>query len=121
MSLEAIRAVRRSGHKPDTPVLIVVGRCPKWARNLPHVVSVPADANPALMDMRPLVGVWVAVLLLDPLYALGARVMDAVTEAGAKFYGAASPLGIHLCIADPTPAHEQNLKATWRLYADHLA
>lgn len=118
MSLDALRAMRRQGSRPGTPVLLVVGACPAWARDLPHVVEVRATDRPALMDLRPLIGLWAAALLLPPAdRAQAIAAMDAAREAGADLYGAADAEGAHLFIQDPTPAHESNLRRTWKLYA----
>jgi hypothetical protein len=81
-------------------------------------VLLTADAKPAEIDFRPLIGLWAALLLNEPLHDLAARVLEAMQEVTAKPYGVVLHDGsVHMGIAEPTPEHVNNLRATWELYA----
>lgn len=118
MSLEALREMRRQGARPDVPVLVLVGRRPAHLEDSARLIFVDESTRVADMDLRPLVGLWVAVLLLDPLLDQAERLLSAMEEHKAKPYGLVMADGtVHMGIAEPTPEHELNLFRTWELYA----
>lgn len=118
MSLEALRDLRRTGVRPDAPVLALVGRRPAWVEDSGRVICVDESTRVHDLDLRPLVGLWVAVLLLDPLVDLAGRLLSALEEHKAKPYGVVMADGtVHMGIADPTSEQELNLFRTWELYA----
>lgn len=115
MSLDSLRSLRRSGRKPEHVVTVLIGPVPAWRQDDPAFVAVKPDALVDLMDWRPVVGLWVALFVTADPGGLAGRVMDALTAAGAKFYGAALPDGTFPCIADPTEKHHANLRRKWEL------
>lgn len=117
MSLEALRALRRSGKRPSGPILAIVGNQPKHHKDMVTEFVVQPTDKPEAMDMRPLVGLWVAVLVMDKSEPLGGRVLEAAMKAGAKIYGVALPdRTVHMGIEQPTRAHIRNLIQTWDAY-----
>jgi hypothetical protein len=122
MSLEALRDLRRQGGRPDAPVILLIGTKPAWLADDCRVVCLPATATPESIDFRPLFGLWVAVLLTEPLNALAGKVLAAMEAVQAKVYGLALADGsVHLGILEPTEEHTLNLRRTWELYAVHRA
>lgn len=118
MALDTLRDLRRQGQRPGPPVLVVIGPVPADAQESPRLVRISEGARIADMDFRPLVGLWVAVLMTAPLYDLAMQLLDAMQDAEAKPYGFVTHDGhVTLSIANPTPEHELNLYRTWELYA----
>lgn len=117
MSLDLIRAVRRRGGRPDGPVTVLIGHKPQWLVDDLHHVCLTASSRVADMDFRPLIGLWVAVLLNEPLREQALRVLQAMEAVTANPYGLVLEDGtVCMGITDPTPAHVANLRAVWEGY-----
>lgn len=115
MSLQDLREMRLQRQRPSTVITVFIGKRPKWKNDGPTLVVIPADATPSLMDFRPLVGLWVALVLANDDYALAGKVLDALKAAGAKIFGAAYPCGIYPCVENPTQDHHRVLFETREL------
>ena len=115
MSLLTLRNLRLQGQRPSDVITVFIGSRPKWKEDGPALIVMPADAQPGLMDFRPLVGLWVALVTADDSYELAAKTMTAIKDAGAKFFGAAFPCGTYPCIQNPTPEHHRVLRETREL------
>lgn len=109
MSLAAIRDLRMKGDRPGI-VRLIVGPAPAWLPDDATVVKIPADARPARMDWRPLVGLPVVLHQTRDLPRLTGEVMDAATKAGVKFYGAALMSGVYPCADGYDAEIRANLK-----------
>jgi hypothetical protein len=96
MTLAAIRSLRMRGERPGF-VEIIVGPCPDWFPDGETVVKVPANANPARMDWRPLVGLPVFLIETADLPHLVSDVLSETERHGVKFLGAALTTGIYPC------------------------
>jgi hypothetical protein len=87
MSLHDILLLRKSRQKPSGVVSVVIGKIPQIHRSEPFTVEVAPGSNPALMDWRPLVGVWVSIIHVDGDWHLMDQTVEALTKAGAKLIG----------------------------------
>lgn len=96
MSLHDILALRKAGKKPSGVVSVVIGKIPQIHRGELLTVEVAPGSNPALMDWRPLVGVWVSVIHVDGDWHLMDQTVEALTKAGAKLIGFARAGSAHL-------------------------
>lgn len=90
MSLDQLRRLRRSGHRPDW-VRVVVGKPPRWWGD--DAAEVVIDRDPRDLDLRPMHGLRVELCDLqddaDRLFAA----MDAIKAEGALDFGAVSAAG----------------------------
>lgn len=112
MSLSAIRSVRLNGRRPGV-VTVVIGPAPKWLDDdAQHIVIAEGD-TPSLMDWRPVVGLWLALIQTARLPELAASVMDHADAAGAKFFGAADHTGTYPTVMNAGPEHHAVLRNTW--------
>lgn len=117
MSLQALRDFRMTGKRPSAPVMVIVGAKPFWLTDSHTFVLVTANDRPEEMDFRPLVGLWVAVVMNRPLHDLTQRLLTAMQHASAKPYGIVTDKGdVLMGVAEPTQAHELNLRGIWELY-----
>jgi hypothetical protein len=87
MSLDHIRDMRIARKKPSGIVTVVIGSLPKKFRTDPLMVEIKAGVNPSLLDLRPLVGVWVAAILIEGQQAALDQAIEALAKAGAKLFG----------------------------------
>jgi hypothetical protein len=87
MSIDHIRDMRRARQKPSGVVTVVVGNLPNKFRNEPLMVEIKPGTNPALMDLRPLVGTWVAPIQIEGQQAALDQAVEALLKAGAKLFG----------------------------------
>ena len=115
MSLATLRTMRLQRLRPADVVTVLIGQRPKWKEDSAALVVIPDDAQPGLMDFRPLVGLWVALVMAGDNYPLASKTMKAIEAAGAKLFGAALPCGTYPCIENPTQEHHRVLGATWNL------
>lgn len=113
MSLEALRRLRRSGAKPDGVVSILIGSRPAWCDDDAGLIVIRGTDQPAVMDLRPLVGLWVALYSRESNPALTLETMDALQAAGARFFGAVLAGETHPCVSEPTDAHHIALRQQW--------
>jgi len=117
MSLQALRDFRMTGKRPTAPVILIVGQKPAWMHDTHAVVVVDENTRPEEMDLRPLVGLWVAVVMTRPLHDLTNRLLTAMQRAKAKPYGLVTDKGdVLMGVAEPTQAHERNLRRAWEIY-----
>jgi len=117
MSLQALRDFRMTGKRPAAPVILIVGAKPKWLADSHATVLIGDQCRPEELDLRPLVGLWVAVVMTKPLHDLTTRLLTAMQRAGAKAYGLVTERGdVAMGVAEPTQAHELNLRQIWELY-----
>lgn len=104
MSLDTLRRLRQSGHRPAT-VTVIVGKPPAW-----HDASSPArvviDRDPAAMDLRPLVGLPIHLIDIQDAEARLLAAMDATEAAGVKVLGACSAAGA----CGVSPEHERAMR-----------
>jgi hypothetical protein len=114
MSLEAVRKMRRAGHKPQV-VMVVVGQPSDLIQDDAGIVIVRPTDSPAAMDWRPLIGVVVAVYTLSPLPHLTIAVLDALQAAGAKLFGAADRSGVYALLEGADEQHERLLRRSMEL------
>lgn len=84
MSLQHVRDARMEGLKPAGVVLVVVGPMPRHMEDDAELVIV---SDPAAMDWRSLIGVWVALLVTRPDVRKVRRVVRELEAAGAKLFG----------------------------------
>ena len=115
MSLSAIRELRMQGQRPSAVVTVLIGPVPRWKTEQEALVVIPAGVEPGLMDFRPLVGLWVALVLIGDDYELAGKTLDALKGCGAKLFGAAYPDGTYPCVAEPTREHHRVLRETREL------
>jgi hypothetical protein len=111
MSLESLRALRLQGNRPNAPVTVMVGMKPRLDDNEGTVV-IPAHAAPSIMDFRPLMGLWVVLVVADGCADLALKTLDAMVAAGAKVFGASLPGQPFPCFADNTPDHFRLIQET---------
>lgn len=114
MSLDAIRRLRRAGHKPAV-VWVVIGDRPQWLDDDAGVVHISAEDNPALMDWMPMVGVLTVIVQQQILPRQMLAVLDALTAIGAKLYGAVDRTGVHPLLEGADEAHEKPLRRAMEL------
>lgn len=89
MSLDSLRDLRRSGSSPDVIVKVVVGRRIPALEASPDVITIlPAD-QPALLDLRPIVGLPLALFVCPGSDELAESTLDALLAAGGRVHGAA--------------------------------
>ena len=104
MSLDSLRRLRQSGHKPAS-VTVIVGKPPAW-----HDASSPArvviDRDPAKLDLRPLVGLPIHLIDIQADEQRLRAAMDATQEAGVKVLGACSAVGA----CGVSPEHERAMR-----------
>lgn len=113
MSLADIRTMRLARQKPSGVVTVVIGEIPKAHRADQLMVEVLPGSNPALLDWRPLFGVWVSVIHIAGDWNLTDQAVEAVSKAGAKLFGFARA-GCFFPLANfDNP--EDTRKATWLL------
>lgn len=116
MSLADIRELRRKGKKPSGVVLVLIGPKPRWADDDGQLVVVAAHEDPRLMDWRPLVGLWVALLTgVGVAKARTLSVVEALEAAGAKFFGAADEHATYPLTVGAGVRHELALRRNWDL------
>lgn len=114
MSLELIRALRLQRQKPAGVVSIVLTDKPLAMDDSPALVVIKPTDEPQFMDLRPLVGLSVAV------YARGAspyqflRLLDALEALKCKFFGAVTEDFVLPMLKDPTPRHVELLTQSWK-------
>lgn len=90
MSLESLRSMRRTGRRPDS-VVVIVGKPPAWMEDSPGTVAI--DRDPALLDLRALVGLPIHLIDIQSDLDLTLAAMDATEAAGVKVLGACSAAG----------------------------
>lgn len=93
MTIEAIRAMRLQGKRPDR-VFVIVGKMPNWLADKPNVVHVRQNDNPGLMDLRVLVRLPVNLVENGTDSQHFDRTLNAVQAAGGRIEGIAGPDGI---------------------------
>lgn len=113
--------MRLNRERPTGVVTVFVGEKPKGFIDSPSRFLVLPHQSPSLLDFRPLVGLWVDLVMVDDLYPLALKTIDCINAAGAKFFGAALPCGTYPCIENPTYKHHQILSQTRELYASNFA
>ncbi len=87
MSLESLRELRRTGYRPEA-VLVIVGKT-KLPTDDPNTVVVDRFG----VDLRPLVGMPVFVLILDVATTLATHVIDGLQGVNAALLGASCHAG----------------------------
>lgn len=112
MSLQALAAMRKSGHAPAA-VWVVVGRCPDSLKNLPDTIAV--NSAPAAMDWRAVVGLHVDIFDLSEDGALLDQTIEAIERAHPLAVGVACTAGV-VGLSDE---HEFSLRAIRRHLAHH--
>lgn len=112
MSLSSLMKLRLQGKRPAGPVTVLVGKRPSWREDDETLVVITPAAEPALMDFRPLVGLWTTLVVLGDNYQHAGRVLAAIDAAGAKLFGAALPCGTYPCLQNPTEQHHRVLRET---------
>ena len=112
MSLQTLRAMRLNRERPTAVVTVFVGEKPEGFTDSPARILVLPHHTPALLDFRPLVGLWVDLVMVDDLYPLALKTIDCINAAGAKFFGASLPCGTYPCIQNPTREHHAILRQT---------
>jgi hypothetical protein len=115
MSLESLRAMRRSGNKPANLIWVVIGEHPRQVHDSESLVVVRPNVDPKFMDWRPLVGLWVALFSQGQSSELILKTLDALQAVNAKVFGAVDESGVYPCIADPKPEHNAMLHRAWEL------
>ena len=115
MSLPTLRNLRLQGQRPADVVAVLIGQRPKWKDDSAALVVISDDAQPCLMDFRPLVGLWVVLVMAHDNYQLASKTLAAIEAAGAKIFGAALPCGVYPCTKNPTQEHHRVLRETWNL------
>jgi hypothetical protein len=94
-------------------ITVLVGQLPKWRRDDAAFVHIAPDAQIDLIDLRPLVGLWVAMFVTIDETSVAAAVLERLERVKVKFYGAADLSGTYPCVADATDRHHTNLRLTW--------
>lgn len=113
MSLESIRMLRRHRQKPAGVVSIVFSDKPIVVEDSESLVVIRSTDEPQFMDLRPLVGLSVA------LYGRGAdevqilRTIDALEVVKCKFFGAVTENFVLPMVTDPTLRHTELLTESW--------
>lgn len=113
MSLEALRQLRRGGHKPQSPIWIVIGTKPRWLSDDATVVIVREADEPQFMDWRPVLGLVVAIFTLQPDPARTLQVLEATQAAGARIFGAADTTGAYPLLEGADERHTALLRNAW--------
>lgn len=114
MTIEDIRTMRLARQKPAGVVTVVLGHIPKKLRSDALMVEIQPGANPSLMDLRPLVGVWVATIQIEGQEDALDQAVEALLKVGAKLFGfVREGKAETLCLfSDPHDKH----KAQYALY-----
>lgn len=87
MSLDTLRALRRSGSRPDGLLKVVVGRH-STAGERPDVIAVAPEDRAQFLDWRAVVGLPFALFVCDGATAQAEQVFDALLTVNAKPAGA---------------------------------
>jgi hypothetical protein len=88
MSLAALRTLRVNHAKPEGVVKVVVGRRIPSVASRPDVISVRTAPELRGMDLRPVIGLPVALFVCDGFTPLAEQAFDALLAAGAMPIGA---------------------------------
>lgn len=113
MSLQSLRSLRLSGQKPVSIISIVVGER-SGVEDSPSMVLIRPSDEPKLMDLRPLVGLWVAIYSKNADHNHLARLVDALESAKCRFFGVVTEGFVLPMTADHTPRHAELLAESWR-------
>ncbi len=116
MSLAALRSMRQSGRRPGF-VWVVLDHEPDIHHDADDaaIVLVQPSDQPRLMDLRPLVGIRVALLHRQAAPDRVLNTIEALQAAGANFFGMADGSETHPCVTEPTDQHHQWLRRSWEL------
>ena len=109
MSLDNLKNLRMGGYKPKA-VHVLVGDFPEWANAETDTVCLKAVKG---MDLRPLVGLPVAVFQLGDCDALLLETIHAVEAVKPESLAIAANAGM----VGLTPAHERILESLQRRYS----
>lgn len=115
MSLDSIRALRMQRKKPAGVVSIVFSDKPMLVDDSPTLVVIRCTDEPQFMDLRPLVGLWVALYSRDSDSVQMLRTVDALHALKCKFFGAVTESFVLPMTVDHTPRHNEILAQSWRL------
>lgn len=117
MSLQAIRDMRMQRQKPSAILSIIIGEAPKGWKSDANLIELRPGCQPALMDWRPVVGLWTAFYMLTPDWAVMDAAVDAATKAGAKLFGFVHAGKAHTLCDFDKPENEKRaaflMRAEW--------
>lgn len=105
MSLDALRNLRRQGHRPAA-VWLVLGVAPKWLEDGADCISIPTGSRPGTMDLRALFGLHVDVIETVDDPGLMSETLDAIEAAAVASAGVVGAAGV----AGRDAAHERVLE-----------
>lgn len=115
MSLDSIRALRMNRQKPAGVVSIVFTDKPLPVDDSEGLMVIRSMDEPQFMDLRPLVGLWVALYGHDADSVQMLRTVDALQALKCKFFGAVTEGFVLPMTADHTPRHTELLTESWKL------
>lgn len=113
MSLELLRALRMQRQKPAGVVSIILTNKPLSVDDSPALVVIKPTDEPQFMDLRPLVGLAVAVYSRDASPDQFLRLLDALEALKCKFFGAVTEDFVLPMLKDATPKHAELLSRSW--------
>jgi hypothetical protein len=113
MSLDSIRALRLQRQKPSGVVSIVFSDKPLLVEDSPALVVIRCTDEPQFMDLRPLVGLWVALYSREASITQMLRAVDALQAVKCKFFGVVTEGFVLPMTADHTPRHAELLAQSW--------
>lgn len=113
MSLDSIRALRLQRQKPAGVVSIVFSDKRLPVEDSPALVVIRSTDEPQFMDLRPLVGLWVALYSRDANENQMLRTLDALQAVKCRFFGAVTERFVLPMTSDHTPRHAELLSESW--------
>ena len=109
MSLQSLLDMRINRQKPTNCIQIIVGEKPKGLEDAQSVIYIPPNAEPRLMDFRPLVGLKFVLFHIGSYNELAIATLDAAVAAGGKCVAVSLPGGAHSALKFLNPKDERQL------------
>ena len=113
MSLSMLQALRRQHQKPAGVVSIVFTDKPLMVEDSAAMVVIRSTDSPELMDLRPLVGLCVALYGNDPDENQFLRLLTVLENLNCRFFGAVTKRFVLPMMKDATPRHAELLTLEW--------
>jgi hypothetical protein len=114
MSLQSLKDLRMSGHKPSGVVHIVFSDKPLQIDDSPALVVIRSTDEPQFMDLRPLVGLPVALYSRSADADQFLRLLDVLESLKCKFFGAVTQDFVLPMLKGATPRHAELLTQSWK-------
>ena len=114
MSLDLLRALRRQRQMPAGVISIVLSDKPLALHDSPSLVVIKSTDEPQFMDLRPLVGLPVALYSRSADADQFLRLLDVLESLQCKFFGAVTQDFVLPMLKGATPRHAELLTQSWK-------